>query len=146
MPFPVVPPVGTSLAGFFLEERFVDETAPPGILADAIDPRNGEYLSISCGFEPTDAAVLAALGIKRGSGAAVESVRQRVQDLEILDPSAPGFIRVEKERALGNLMGDKQIVLEKVTLLTENTWAEAQIVYHNKAQDRPRSSSIMVRI
>jgi len=144
MPLPVVPPAGTSLAGFFLEERFVDETVPPGILADAIDPSTGEYLSISRGFEPTDAAVLAALGIERGSGAAVESVGHRFGDLKILDPSAPGFIVAETQRALGDLVRDGRIKLEKVTPLVENDWAEVQVTYVNKAQNRRRSSSFVV--
>lgn len=144
MPPPAVPPAGTSLAGFFVEEKFVDETAPPGILADAVDPRTGELLSISRGFEPTDAAVLAALGIERGSGAAVESVGQRFGDLKILDPSAEGFIRAETERALGTLVADGQISLQSVTPTIGSDWAEAQVVYRNKAQDQRREAAILV--
>lgn len=139
MPSPAVLPAETSLDGFFLEERFVDETKPPGILADAIDPRTGEYLSISRGFEPTDAAVLAALATKRGSGAAVETVGQRFEDIRMIDPSTPGAIRSEVDTALSRLIVDKQIALQSVVPLIGSDWAEAQIVYLNRAKNTRRS-------
>ncbi len=139
-----MPPAGVSLAGFFLEERFVDETRPPGILADAIDPRTGELLSIVRGFEPTDAAVLVALVTKRRSGAAVDTVGQRFEDIRMVDPSTPGAIRSEVDTALAHLTVDKQITLHSVNPVVGSDWAEAQVVYINRAQNKRREPTILV--
>jgi hypothetical protein len=139
-----VPPAGVSLAGFFLEEKFVDETKPPGILADAVDPKSGELLSIVRGFEPTDAALFAALAIKRGSGAAVETVGQRFEDIRMIDPSTPGAVRSEVDTALAHLVADKQVTLQRVQPVVGTDWAEAQITYVNRAQNRRREPTILV--
>lgn len=139
-----IPPAGVSLAGFFLEERFTDETKPPGILADAIDPKTGELLSIVRGFEPTDAALLAALATKRGSGAAVETVGQRFADVRMIDPSTPGVIRSEVDTALAHLVKDKQVSLQRVEPVVGTDWAEAQITYINRAQNKRREPTILV--
>jgi hypothetical protein len=131
MPAPPIPPAGVSLAGFFIPVLYEDPGAPAGILADAIDPATGEYLSIERGFDPTDAAVLTALTTKRGSGAAVTDVGQRYLDLQRVDSTAPQFILAETERALKRLIDSRQIALDRVTPVLGDDWAEAQVVYQN---------------
>ena len=83
----------------FLPEVYVDTTGPPGILADAIDPETGEYLSLTRGFDPTDAAVLTALRTIRATGSAVENVGHRFVDMELVGPDSPSFLEQEARRA-----------------------------------------------
>ena len=139
---PVIPPAGVTLAGFFIPVLYEDPGAPSGILADAIDPATGEYLSIERGFDPTDAAVLVALTVKRGSGSAVADVGQRYQDLQRVDETAPQFIVAETERALRRLIESRQITLEGVTPAMGDDWAEAKVVYHNVPRGQRRAPQL----
>lgn len=142
MPLPVIPPAGVSLAGFFVPALYEDPGAPPGILADAIDPATGEYLSIERGFDPTDAAVLTALTVVRGSGSAVADVGQRYQDLERVDDTAAQFIASETSRALKRLVDSRQVVLERVAPLLGDDWAELQIEYRNVPRGQRRDPQL----
>jgi len=139
---PVIPPAGVSLAGFFLPVLYEDPGAPPGILADPIDPATGEFLSIERGFDPTDAAVLTALTVKRGSGSAVTDVGQRYQDLQRVDGTASQFIVAETERALSKLVDTKQITLEAVTPVLGDDWAEARVVFRNVPRGQRRDPQL----
>lgn len=127
----MVPAAGVTLAGFFVPIAYVSPGDPPGILADAIDPATGEYLSISRGFDPTDAAVLSSLTIQRASGSAVSDVGQRYQDLRILDDGAAQFISAETSRALKSLVDSKQIKLDSVEPTIGTDWAEVKVAYQN---------------
>lgn len=137
-----LPPAGIS--SFFLAENFVDPGAPKGILADPIDPRTGELLSIERGFDPTDAAVLAALAIKRKTGAAVMETGQRYQDVTHLGDSARSALRQETELALKHLVDSAQIRLERdvPVLDEENQLAEVPVYWRNIARGEDRGLSI----
>jgi hypothetical protein len=139
---PVIPPAGVSLAGFFLPVLYENPGAPPGILADAIDPATGDYLSIERGFDPTDAAVLTALTVKRGSGSAVTDVGQRYQDLERVDDTAEQFISAETERALRRLVESRQVAFERVTPVIGDDWAEVQVIYRNLPRGQRRDPQL----
>jgi len=141
MPLPVIPPAGVSLAGFFAPVLYEDPGAPPGILADAIDPVTGDYLSIERGFDPTDAAVLTALTVQRGSGSAVETVGQRYQDLERVDDTASQFLAAETERALKRLVDSRQVVVDSTQLLG-NDWAEVHVSYRNIPRGQRRDPQL----
>ena len=127
----MVAAAGVTLAGFFVPTTYVSPGEPPGILADAIDPVTGEYLSISRGFDPTDAAVLSSLTIQRASGSAVSDVGQRYRDLQILDDGASQYISAETARALKPLVDSRQIKVESVEPIIGTDWAEAKIAYQN---------------
>lgn len=127
----MVPAAGVTLAGFFVPIVYINPGDPPGILADAIDPATGEYLSISRGFDPTDAAVLSSLTIRRASGSAVSNVGQRYHDLKILDDGAAQFISAETSRALKPLVDSKQIKLDSVEPTVGTDWAEVKVAYQN---------------
>lgn len=141
MPLPVIPPAGVSLAGFFMPVLYEDPGAPPGILADAIDPVTGDYLSIERGFDPTDAAVLTALTVQRGSGSAVETVGQRYQDLERVDDTAAQFLAAETERALKRLVDSRQVIVDSAALLGDD-WAEVHVSYRNVPRGQRRDPQL----
>lgn len=128
--------------GFFVPQTHDDGESPPGIVADAIDPRTGEYLSISRGFDPTDGAVLTALSVVRGSGSAVTDTGQRFQDLQLVDSSAQTFIDQEARRALKRLKDSSQIAIEKVEPTTEGDWGEVLVQYQNIAKGRRQQAPV----
>lgn len=117
--------------GFFVPQTYDDGESPPGIVADAIDPHTGEYLSITRGFDPTDAAVLNALTIVRGSGSAVSDVGHRFVDLELVDDGADRFISEEARFALKRLRESGQISIEKLEPASQDDWAECHVAYKN---------------
>jgi hypothetical protein len=140
MPAPVIPPAGVSPAGFFVPVTYVAPGEPVGILADPIDPRTGEYLSLERGFDPTDAAVLTALRTVRGSGSAVLEVGQRFQDATHVTDATATFLFQEVELALRHLVHTGQIRLERVSVVAEpgKDFAEAAIFYVNLARGEER--------
>jgi len=133
---PVIPPAGVSPAGFFLGATGTDPGAPPGILADAIDPETGEYLSIVRSYDPTDAAVLTAIRTQAKSGSAVQNVGQKYHEATHVLPSLPDFLRQETEWALRHLTESGQISLETVDVVEGDDWAEVQIEYINVARQK----------
>lgn len=54
----VIPPAGISASNFFSPTPFVDPSRPPGILADDVDPKTGEIVSLFTGLDPTDGAII----------------------------------------------------------------------------------------
>ncbi len=140
MPAPVIPPAGVSPAGFFVPVSYTAPGEPVGILADAVDPKTGEYLSLERGFDPTDAAVLTALRTVRGSGSAVLEVGQRFQDATHVTAATETFLFQEVELALRHLVRSGQIRLERVVVLADpkTDFAEVAIFYANlgRAADR----------
>lgn len=145
MPGPAFPPAGFS--PFFIPQNFVDVTAPPALLADAIHPATGEYLSITRGFDPTDAAVCAALGIIRGTGAAVMETGQRVSDAKKVLPETSRFLRQEVELALKHLVDSQQIRLVDVSTRIADgqngeDWAELVVKYTNLSRGEDRAAVV----
>jgi hypothetical protein len=137
--FPV-PPAGTSAVGFFILTEHTVPGAPVGILADAVDPGTREYLSIERGFDPTDAAVLAALSTERGSGSAVMNCGQKYRQASHITPQLQSFFQQETEFALQHLIDSRQIRLDEVLLETEGTAAELHVHYFNLARQQDRKA------
>jgi hypothetical protein len=117
---------------------------PPGILADAIDLETGEYLSIERSYDPTDAAVLAALGTVRDSGSAVQDVGQRFHEHPLIDDRLELFFRQEVDFALRNLTRSGQVRLERVAVTTGDDWAELSVFYTNVSAQKTRTASVRV--
>ncbi len=134
----VVPPAGTSPVGAFLLEEHTGPGSPPAMLADPVDPKTGEYLSISRSFDPTDGAVLTALSIERGSGSAVQNVGQRFRDATHITPQLSSFFQQEVAQALRHLTASKQIRLESVTVVTEDDTVNLYVRYVNLARQQKR--------
>jgi len=109
-----IPPAGLTPAGFFVPQLFASPTDPPGILADAIDPQTGEYLSISRGIDPIDSQVLTALTLVRGSGAATQDDGQDFLAIKKVDETTATLIEAETRRALGRLVVSGDIKIKRV--------------------------------
>ena len=137
---PYIPPAGVTPAGAFVPQTYDDPSLPPGILADAIDPQTGEYLSILKGFDPIDAQVLDAMKIKRGSGAAVRNDGQRFADIENVDDSTSALVDAEARRALSRLVENSDIKIQRVDPVADpnDDYANVAVEYRN-LRVRPRN-------
>lgn len=130
---PYIPPAGVTPAGLFVPQTFDDTSRPPGILADAIDPITGEYLSILKGMDPIDAQVIDALKIKRGSGVAVRNDGQRFADIKKVDDAAASLIDGEARRALARLVENLDIRVLTVDAVAnqDNDFADVVVQFKN---------------
>ncbi len=124
---------------FLVEQRFA--VTVPAILADPVDFRTGELLSIERGYDPTDGAVFTALRTVRGSGSAVEDVGQKFNEHQLIDPQLEPFIRQETEFALRHLTDANQIQMQSVDVIEGADFAELQAKYINVAQQRDRTAA-----
>lgn len=150
-----IPAAGvTPVGGPYPAALAVLEQAPP-ILADKIDPATGEYESILAGRDPVDAAVLVAVSIAMGTGAAVLSTGNRFRDAKFVDDKDKRVLESSARTALAKLVarGDIEILFIKVEELADfsvsggvNDFLELTIIYLNKraSGERKRSQSIKV--
>ncbi len=77
---------------------------PPMLLAPLIDPYSHDFLSLTVGMDPIDAAVINALKIVRGSGPAVSDVGARFGDIRKITPATPNDIKSQVKTALAGLI------------------------------------------
>lgn len=89
---PSLPPAGTSPASAYDLAAFVEQKSPPAILADAIDPVTGEYLSLTRGARLADAFAIEALRVQRGTGASTLELGQRFGELRNIESNATEVI------------------------------------------------------
>lgn len=108
------------------------------MLADPIDVKTGEFLSIIRSYDPTDAAVLTALGTVRGSGSAVLEVGHKLASYPRVDEGLETYFREEVSFALRHLVDDGQIRLKAVQIVKLEDAAEAQVFYVNLARGEDR--------
>jgi hypothetical protein len=108
------------------------------MLADPVDVKTGEYLSIIRSYDPTDAAVLTALGTVRGSGSAVLEVGHKLASYPRVDEGLDTFFREEVAFALRHLTDDGQIRIKAVQIVKLEDAAEAQTFYVNLARGEDR--------
>jgi len=113
-----------------------------GILADAIDPLTGEFISLFRSFDPTDSAVLLAMSVERGSGASVEDVGNQFSSLDLIDDTAPDFFKQETKRALKPLIDAGQVALKSVDTTTYDNTAELEIHYENVRRREARDALV----
>ena len=111
----------------------------PAMLADPIDFATGELLSVERGYDPTDAAVFAALRTVRDSGSAVQGFGQKFHEHERIDPQLAPFLQQEVAFALAHLVDDRQVEILSVDILTGDDWAELQVTYSNQVQQAERN-------
>lgn len=82
---PSIPPAGYSPASAFELVGHAVAQNPVPILADAIDPKTGEYTSIEDSATIADGLVVTLLRTQRGSGAAVLEFGQRFREVRHVD-------------------------------------------------------------
>lgn len=124
---------------FLLEERV--PVTVPAILADAVDFKTGELLSISRGYDPTDGAVFTALRTVRASGSAVEDVGQKFHEHKLVDTKLEPFMKQEVAFALKHLTDSNQVELQSVDIASDADYGEPQIRYFNRAQQQDRTAT-----
>lgn len=129
---------------FFAPDELEPQVPSNGYLADAFDPSTGELLSIARGTDPTDAAVLAALTIQRGTGTAVANAGNNFGSIEFVDDQLPTLLDAEVRFALASLIDAGDIELRSVTSTTEDTAAMVDVRYYNRARGEERRTLIPV--
>lgn len=82
---PSIPPAGYSPASAFQLVGHAVAGDPVPILADSIDPKTGEYLSIEDSASIADGLVVTLLRTQRDSGAAVIGFGQRFREVRHVD-------------------------------------------------------------
>lgn len=85
---PALPPAGTTPASAFELVDQIEDKGPPVILADAIDPVTGEFLSLTKSARLADAFAVEALRVQRGTGAAARDVGNRYRELTHVEEDA----------------------------------------------------------
>lgn len=134
-------------SAFFLSTRKAPAGQPVGILADAIDPSTGEYLSLERGFDPTDADVLDALSTVRDSGAAVLGKGQRFRSATHITPALAVFFAEETREALRRLIESRQIRLLETRVREDgDVGAELEVRYVNLARAEDRTARLPVQV
>jgi hypothetical protein len=95
-----IPPGGVTPASAFVEQRHARTAPPVAILADAIDPRTGEYLSLTRGATIADGLVVQLLRTERGTGAAVLEFGHRLRELRHVTSESPELVESMVREAL----------------------------------------------
>ncbi|HEX4334688.1 MAG TPA: hypothetical protein VH062_02175 [Polyangiaceae bacterium] len=143
----VIPPIGVSPLGQFVPATTdTVPTAPPGVLADLVDLRTLEVLSLFQGLHPIDEQVLTALTTVRKSGACVAEVGARFVDVRKLDQGATRRLESEARIALKRLIDRRDIKLIGVDVASDDDWAEVTVRWTNlRASDSARERSTPLR-
>ena len=110
-----IPPAGTTAASVWAPGAFADPAAPPGILADDIDPKTGDVRSLlSVGVDPVDAAIAYQFGLTRGAGEVLLDQGQALRTIKKNDDAAPAAIRFEVLRVMAPFVARGDAVVERV--------------------------------
>lgn len=100
-----IPPAGVTPAAAYVEQRHAPAAPSIAILADAIDPATGEYLSITEGATIADGLVVQLLRTERGTGAAVLEFGQRFRELRHVTTESPELVKSMVQQALAPAVG-----------------------------------------
>lgn len=142
----IIPPAGLSPAGLFVAQTFVDPTKPPGILADAIDPTTGEYLSISKGMDPIDAQMILALSVKRASGASVSEDGQTFFEIKKIDESTPSLIEARTRNSTKRLTERGDVAFAALAPFADSASQSGSVAiqYRNLRARGPQARTLLV--
>lgn len=117
----IIPPAGVTEASFWIAQEPIPSAPPVSYLAEELAPadkvysngvrvRRAEVMSPLRGMDPTDAAVLAAMLVRRGSGPAVRDMGNRFDRITLAQPSTEEQLRSEVLLALDRLIAANDIV------------------------------------
>jgi hypothetical protein len=129
---PAIPPAGHSPASAFTLIGHAVETLPVPILADAIDPKTGEYLSIEDSATIADGMVVTLLRTERDSGAAVQGFGQRFKELRHVTGETALLAESMSREALAPAVSAGIVELRSVTAganTEDGTQVDADIDY-----------------
>lgn len=113
---PALPPAGTGPASAFGVTGTISQPVPPTILADAIDPRTGEYLSLTASANLADSFAVEALRVQRRTGAAVRELGNRFRELTHVDDESASRLDSLTREAFAD--GERAGVLEFLRIET----------------------------
>lgn len=145
---PSIPPAGYSPASAFTLVIHEPPTVPVPILADLIDPKTGEYLSLEDSATIADGLVVTLLRTRRDSGAAVQGVGQRFRELRNVDSDTPVLAESMAREALAPAVTAGIIELRTVAAATndgDGTQVDASVEYRDRmaaATDDPATLSV----
>lgn len=83
--------------------------APSVLLCDNIDPRSHDFVSLTTTIDPIDAQVILAMKLKRGSGASVFNVGNRLHEVRKMGDSVQSEIKGLVKEALQQLVDRRDI-------------------------------------
>lgn len=124
--------------------EFSELGGPALFLADAIDPTTGEYRSIQRGVDPTEAAAIELLRVRRKSGSAVQDQGQRFDQIESVDDQLAFRIRSEIEYAWRNLISSGQIRIDELKIDGEGDTANVRILFTNLVTGKSNRPGLVV--
>jgi hypothetical protein len=130
------PPAGGFLVGDPPTPEFSELGGPALFLGDAINPTTGEYRSIQRGVDPTEAAAIELLRVRRDSGSAVQGRGQRFDRIEFIDDQIDFLLRSEVEHAWRDLIATGQLRIDQLTVEAEGDTANVLILFTNLASGR----------
>lgn len=127
-----IPPAGFSPAAAFTIVRHAEALAPVPILADSIDPKTGDYLSLEDSASIADGLVVTLLRTERDSGAAVLGLGQRFRTIRNVTSQAPELAESMAREALAPASDAGVVQLSAVGALVnaeDGTQLDASIDY-----------------
>lgn len=110
-----IPAAGITPAASFELAGFEPQRAPPTILADMIDPKTGDFASLTRGRSVADGIVQHLTAVQRGSGAAVRNFGQRFREVTHNDETSRETLESLVAEALKPAVDSGTIRFERIT-------------------------------
>lgn len=110
-----VPAAGITPAASFELAGFEPQRAPPAILADLVDPKTGDFASLTRSATIADGMVQFLTTVQRGSGAAVRSFGQRFREVTHNDERASETLESFVLEALKPAIDSGTVRFQRVT-------------------------------
>lgn len=131
---PSNPSAGVSAAASFELQGFAPQLPPTPILADAIDARSRDVVSLTRGATIADGMVSYLIGLKRGSGAAIRSFGQRFAEVSHVEEDSELTIASLAREALQPAVDSGVVRIENIELAVQagdGTQIDGTITYRN---------------
>lgn len=146
----VVLPMGLHRLGLDGPPTYAPLPAAPGIAADNIDQETKDLASMLEGADAIDAQVQLAMTTLRKSGAAVQELGQRFQDIRKITDNVSILLEQEARTALARLVKANDITIESVFVVVNtpstDAWAEVTVNYVNRRLAVPKVQTKSVEI
>jgi hypothetical protein len=146
----VVLPMGLHRLGLDGPPTYDPMLGAPGIAADNIDPETKDLASLTKGADAIDAQVQLAMGTLRKSGAGVQELGQRFQDIRKITDNVSTLLEQEARTALDRLVKANDITIESIFVVVNtpstDAWAEVTVNYVNRRLPVPKVQTASVAI
>jgi hypothetical protein len=143
-------PMGLHQLGLVGPVTYAPLLPPPGIAADNIDQKTKDLASVVKGADTIDAQVQLAMMTLRKSGAGVQELGQRFQDIRKITDNVSRLLEQEARTALDRLVKANDITIESVFVVVNtpstDAWAEVTVNYVNRRLPVPKIKTQSVAI